>query len=155
MATNRAKQLQNELAVFEHYRRGHSLRRIAAETGLSHEGARKIIQRIEARTIEAMHEVISAEKVRSLAVLDHYVEQLGDEFERSREPRRRATQRGPTGDESDQETVTQVEERIADTNIVYCILACLDRKANVLGLNMMPAIHATWTVSELSADLAL
>jgi hypothetical protein len=133
---------------------GWTLQRIAEHLGLSREGVRKILRRIDARELAALSKHYEHTKIAQYHRLEHIIEEASLSWDRSKTPKKKVGQK--TTDDGDGGTVTASEaiERDGDTSYLYAMMAAMTQQRSLLGLDVAPAPNETnWTITDIVKNM--
>jgi hypothetical protein len=154
---NEAQVRQHENEAWALRCRGWSLRRIAEHMGLSPEGIRQILQRIDRRELAALSKNYEHLKIIQYHRLEHVIEQCSESWDKSKEPRKRASQKTTDADADAAGatvTSTDVVEQCGDPAYLYCLMAAMDKERSLFGLDISPAPNnVAWTVADVALDM--
>jgi hypothetical protein len=112
----------------------------------------RILQRIEKRELKALSEHWSGIKVQVSNQLDYIISQCSESWDRSKEPRKRASQK--TDGDGDEITSTDVVEQCGDVRYLETWMKAASMKMSLFGLHVQPAENeVNFTITELVADM--
>jgi len=131
---NRTQARQNETRAFELRARGLTLRAIAKELGLSPEGVRKVLKRVDDRELAALSESYQNLKVAQDSRLETIISESFEAWFKSKEPLRRVRQ--TTNAEGEEVTVNEAIEREGTVAYLDRARAALADQRSLWGLDV-------------------
>ena len=149
---NRAQVTEREIIAWDMRCKGATLQRIADRLGVTCEGARKIVARVEERESRRLAKNVHRVKARQNGQLEHIIEETLTAWRRSKKPRRRAVRKEGT----DRETVehTEAVDQYGDVVYLHTAMRAQEAQRELNGLNIAPAENTGWTMAELMGDWA-
>ena len=129
-----------EAAAWDLRTQGHSQRRIAERLGVGQATVHRALRRVERRELARMSDRVEREKVRQTLILEYVIDEAFQAFERSKQPRRRASSRtgrtgGPGGGKVES---SDVVHRDGDPVWLDRVMEALAQIRAVWGLNSTP-----------------
>jgi hypothetical protein len=152
---NHSQVVSREVSAWRLRCQGWTLQRIADHLGLSASGVWRILQRIEKRELKALSEHFAGIKVQVSNQLDFIIEQCADSWMKSKEPRKRASQKTTDADvEPATVTSTDVVEQCGDVSYLKTWMEAASMKMSLFGLAVAPADNeVSFTIADLVKDM--
>jgi DNA-binding CsgD family transcriptional regulator len=148
---NKAQIIERERTAWKLRCQGWTLQRIADHLGLSASGIWRALRRIEKRELRNLSEHYQGLKAQVAAQLDYIVSQCSESWDKSKEPRRRATQKASDGEEV---TTSDIIEQCGDVRYLETWMKAASMKMSLFGLHVQPAENeVNFTITELVADM--
>jgi hypothetical protein len=142
----------HEREAFAMRARGATLQTIADALGLSREGVRKVLERVDVRELKALAEEYRVLKVQQNSQLETLIEEAFGGWFKSKEPGNRIRQ---TTNEGGEVTVTEVVERVGDVAFMDRIRGALADQRKLWGLDVAEAQQERYfTVAKVVQDMA-
>jgi hypothetical protein len=149
---NRAEQIQREQIAWDLRCKGRTLQFVADQIGLTREGARRLLLRVEAREAKWLSHRVHHVKARQNGQLEHIIEEEFNAWHKSKEPHSKVTEkRTPEGETH---RVTEVIEGIGDGRHLRTVMEAQSAQRDLLGMNVLAAPHPSTSVSEVTLSLA-
>jgi hypothetical protein len=148
---NKAQIIAREKSCWRLRMQGWTLAKIARELGLSTSGVHKILVRIQARELKNLSRHFAAIKTEVAGQLDYIIEQCSESWHKSKEPRRRASQK--TDVAGDEVTSTDVLEQCGDVSYLKTWMEAASMKMSLFGLHVQAAENQGWTLTQVVKDM--
>ena len=134
--SHRAVQVDHEAEAWEMRKRGWTVRRIAAQLGLSPSTVSRMLARVERRALRALTKRVEHQKVTSTHILDEIRDEALQAWEKSKKDRLRAVKKT-----SNDGTVNVQEATNREGDVSYLNAAMLadDRIRRIWGIDTPPA----------------
>jgi hypothetical protein len=145
--------LQREIEAWKLRCRGWTLARIAERMGLSIEGVRKILARVEARESKRLSRHHDRVRARQNGQVEHIIELGFDAYYTSMEPRTRVIEK--VGEDGETVKHTEVVAQTGDPRHLHLVLAAQAAQRDLNGLNIDPAANPSCTLADLSMEMHL
>jgi DNA-binding CsgD family transcriptional regulator len=149
---------QREVECWKWRCAGWTLQKIGEHLDISREAVRKILRRVDARELKSLSRHYEHLKIIQYNRLEHVIEECSLSWQKSKTPRKKASQRttdGGDGDDGATITGSEVVERDGDTAYLYCLMVAMDRQVRLFGLDVQAEPHPGGfaSITELILDL--